>query len=78
MEPRTALAEALNNRVRPLELFRALRGIWTLQGREFVVEIDQETGDLMACTYEAEAVDPRSVVTRGVLVRPFDRHRPGQ
>ncbi len=78
MEPRIASAKPLNNRVPPPELFRALRGIWTMQGREFVVEIDQETGDLMACTFEAEAADPRSVVTEGTLVRPFDRHRTGR
>jgi hypothetical protein len=54
--------------------FQALRGIWDVDGRELVVEIDQETGELMACTYEGEPVDPREVVTRGTQLRTFEPH----
>jgi hypothetical protein len=55
------------------ELFRALRGIWDLEGQELVIDIDQETGELMACTYKREQVDPRPVITRGIQVRSFEK-----
>jgi hypothetical protein len=72
MESRATSAGLPSGRVNHPELYRALRGIWTLEGEEFVVEIDQETGGLMACDYRGEAMDPRWIVTRGVLVRPFE------
>ncbi len=64
-------------RIQGPELFRALRGIWTLEGVELVLDIDQETGELLACTYEGEHVDPRPVITRGIQVRPFEKHTIG-
>jgi len=66
-----------DGRVRHPELFRALRGIWELGGEEAVVEVDQETGELMACTYEGEAMDPCTVVTRGLQLRPFEKRFQG-
>jgi hypothetical protein len=54
-----------NGRIQGSELFKALRGIWQLEGQELVIDIDQETGELMACTYEGEKIDPRSVITPG-------------
>ena len=53
------------------ELLNALRGIWTLGGQELVLDIDQETGEVMACTYEGRRVDPRPVIARGVQIRAF-------
>ena len=62
-----------DGRVRHPELFRALRGIWQVEGEEMVVEVDQETGELMACTYDGEPVDPCGVLTRGSQLRPFEK-----
>jgi len=45
-----------------------------MDGKELVVEIDQETGELMACDYEGEPADPRDVVTRGRQLRTFEPH----
>ena len=58
-------------RIHGPELFQALRGIWKFQGKELVLDVDQETGELLACTYEGEHVDPRPVITQGTQVRPF-------
>ena len=66
-----------NGRILGPELFRALRGIWELEGQELVLDIDQETGELMACTYEGDHVDPRPVITRGIQVRAFERLQVG-
>jgi hypothetical protein len=54
-------------------LLQALRGIWILDERELVLDVDQETGELMACTYEGEHMDPRPIITRGIQLRPFER-----
>ncbi|MBT8397825.1 MAG: hypothetical protein HKO65_19100 [Gemmatimonadetes bacterium] len=62
-----------NGRIQAPELLHALRGIWKLGGQELVLDIDQETGELLACTYEGEHVDPRPVITKGIQVRPFER-----
>ena len=64
------------SRVDAPEVLQALRGIWEVGGQEVVVEVDQETGELMACTYEGEPMDPCSVITAGVQLRPFNRHFP--
>ena len=72
LDTRSAPATSHAGRVCHPELFRVLRGIWRLNAQELVVEVDQETGELMACTYEAEDVDPCSVVTKGVQVRSFE------
>jgi hypothetical protein len=61
----------LPGRIRGAELLNALRGIWTLGGQELVLDIDQETGEVLASTYEGEPVDPRPVIVRGVQVRAF-------
>ena len=53
-----------NGRIEGPALFRALRGIWVLGGQEIALDVDQETGELMACTYEGEHLDPRPVITR--------------
>ncbi len=55
-----------NGRIKAPELFPALRGIWRLEGQELVVDIDQDTRELVACTYEGEHVDPRPFITGGV------------
>ena len=55
-------------------MLQALRGIWTLRGQELVLDIDQETGELMASTYEGKPVDPMAVIATGVQVRAFIEH----
>ena len=77
LDARLAPALSQAGRVCHLDLFRVLRGIWRLNAQELVVEVDQETGELMACTYEAEDVDPCSVVTKGVQVRSFEPRSAG-
>ena len=72
MPPSHVLKDPSPGRVSPLALLQALRGIWDEGGREMVVEIDHETGDLMACTFEGEPVDPCVVITRGTMLRPFE------
>lgn len=62
------------DRVRAPELFETLRGIWEMNGQELVVDVDQATGELMACDYEGEHVDPRSIVTQGIQLRGFTTH----
>ena len=58
----------------PPRLLQALRGIWEFEGQQLVLEVDQETGELMACTQEGEPVDPGPIVTGGLLVTPFRAH----
>lgn len=70
--PSTGSKGDSRGRIQARELFHALRGIWELEGQEMVLEIDQETGELLACTYEGEQVDPRPIITRGTQVRPFE------
>ena len=77
MAPPASPSDPAEGRIQGPELFHALRGIWTLEGQELVVDIDQETGELLACTYEGDHVDPRPVITRGVQVRPFEKHSIG-
>jgi hypothetical protein len=74
LAPTPFLYDPSSGRVFAPALFQALRGIWDTDGREIVVEIDQETGELMACTLEGEPVDPCEVVTRGTQLRSFKPH----
>jgi hypothetical protein len=73
MDPSHAPKISGHHRVDAPEVLQALRGIWEVGGQEMVVEVDQETGELMACTYEGEHLDPCSVVTAGIQLRPFQR-----
>jgi hypothetical protein len=76
LDPSRAPRDSGYHRVDAPEVLQALRGIWELAGEELVVEVDQETGELMACTYEGEHLDPCSVVTTGIQLRPFQRGCP--
>ena len=77
MAPTVSPSKPSEGRILGPELFRALRGIWTLEGQELVLDIDQETGELLACTYEGEPIDPRPVITRGIQVRAFEKQTIG-
>ena len=63
-----------DGRVSLHELLQALRGIWEMDGQKLVLEVDQETGELLACTYQGGKVDPRPIITRGIQVRAFETH----
>ena len=63
-----------NGRVPLHELLQALRGIWEMDGQKLVLEVDQETGELLACTYKGAHVDPRPIITRGIQRQAFERH----
>ena len=41
------------------------------------MDIDRETGEILACTYEGAHVDPRPVITKGVQIRAFERYQVG-
>ena len=63
-----------DGRVSLHELLQALRGIWEMDGQKTVLEVDQEAGELLACTYQGGKVDPRPIITRGIQVQAFERH----
>ena len=77
MAPPSPPSSDSHGRILGPELFHALRGIWELEGQELVLDIDQETGELLACTYEGDHVDPRPVITKGVQIRAFERYQVG-
>lgn len=77
MAPSSPPSGDIDGRILGPELFQALRGIWELEGQELVLDIDQETGELLACTYEGNHVDPRPVITRGVQVKAFEKYQVG-
>ena len=57
------------------DLFQALRGVWKFEGQKVVLEVDQETGELLGLTGEGEGIDPRAIVTKGVLIKRLTGRR---
>lgn len=59
------------------DLMQALRGIWNVDEKMVVVEVDQERHTLIASTYEGEPLDPRPVIQKGIQVKAFAVHKNG-